>query len=307
MKRGGHRTDVAWVSCEAPPDADHDEELGLAALARAGLSVEKVAWDDPSSSPARYHTCILRSCWNYFEDPAAFAEWLRGAAASSILLNGLDVALWNLHKRYLISLEQAGVPIVATALVDRGEELALRELVTARGWAELVVKPAISAGSFATRRFSAQQIAQAQAFLDEHLAARDMMVQRFVPSVETVGERCFVWIAGELTHAIDKRPRFSGDEESVSEALPVGAAERELCEAVLRAAARAGSFDLADLLYARIDTVELDGQRVLGELELLEPSLFLLQAPAALERFVEAVAARVGAVARSGDDDGNCA
>ena len=45
-----------------------------------------------------------------------------------------------------------------------------------------------------------------------------------------------------------------------------------------------------DLLYARVDIMEdEDGTPRLSELELTEPSLFLCQSPAALNRFVAAI------------------
>jgi hypothetical protein len=92
-----------------------------------------------------------------------------------------------------------------------------------------------------------------------------------------------VWIDGEFTHAVRKTPRFAGGVEEVSEAIGMSPAERALGTAALAPFA-------ADLLYARVDVAPgLDGQPVVMELELIEPSLFLLQSPQALERLVAAV------------------
>ena len=98
--------------------------------------------------------------------------------------------------------------------------------------------------------------------------------------------------------AVRKTPRFAADVEVVSEALPIAAAERAVAERAL-AAALAGAGGGAgvaahDLLYARVDVArDARGQVVVMELELVEPSLFLLQSPPALERFVNAIAARL--------------
>ena len=287
-------TDLAWVTCLDPPDVDHDEEPSLRALAAAGLNVSKLAWDDPAAAPlSSFRLCVLRSCWNYYEDPAAFTSWLERADQASCLLNGPQVARWNLHKGYLAQLAGEGVPIVPTRIAERGQAFSVRDCLVQEAWGDIVVKPAVSAGSFATRRFAAGETVAAQAFLDQHLLERDMLVQCFVPSVEDVGERCLVWIDGAFTHAVDKRPRFAEDEESVSDALPVERSERELGEQILSVAARVGGFSLSALLYARVDTVLHEGRRVLGELELLEPSLFVVQAPAALERLVQALERRL--------------
>ena len=92
------------------------------------------------------------------------------------------------------------------------------------------------------------------------------------------------WIDGELTHAVIKQPRFVGSAESVSEAAPLSAEEFEI------AAAAISRFE-GRLLYARIDVVHAtDGKLLISELELMEPSLYLLQSPLALRRFVRAVA-----------------
>jgi hypothetical protein len=118
-------------------------------------------------------------------------------------------------------------------------------------------------------------------------AERDLLIQPYLPSVEGHGERALVWIDGEFTHAVRKSPRFADGAESVSEALPISSAERALGHAALR--------DVADqLLYARVDVaLGFDGTPVLMELELIEPSLFLLQNPRALQRLVEGIRRRL--------------
>jgi glutathione synthase/RimK-type ligase-like ATP-grasp enzyme len=131
-----------------------------------------------------------------------------------------------------------------------------------------------------------------RAEIDESLfrdlvAARHMMVQPYIESVEGHGERAVVWIDGEITHAIRKSPRFSGQEESVSDGLLVASDERELALAALATVS-------SRLLYGRVDIVRDErGVPLVMELELIEPSLFLKQSDRALERFVTAVVTRV--------------
>lgn len=87
----------------------------------------------------------------------------------------------------------------------------------------MVVKPAISAASLHTRRFQIDRdgdLDEGRRFLADLAAERDVMIQPYLPSVETEGERALIWIAGELTHAVRKSPRFSGEDEEVSEAVP---------------------------------------------------------------------------------------
>ena len=114
-----------------------------------------------------------------------------------------------------------------------------------------------------------------------------MLVQPYLTSVDGYGERALVWIDGEFTHAVRKSPRFAVDAEHVSEALPISDAERAVGTAAL-----AHIHDR--LLYARVDVVPgPTAAPLVMELELVEPSLFLLQSPPALERFVAGIRRRL--------------
>ena len=54
---------------------------------------------------------MIRSPWDYQDDPDAFLDVLAAIDASpAVLLNGLRTVRWNLRKTYLRELEAAGVP-----------------------------------------------------------------------------------------------------------------------------------------------------------------------------------------------------
>lgn len=273
---------VGIVTCVELPEADPDETLLLDALKARSLDARMLAWDDDSLKPGAFDLCVVRSAWNYHENPAHFAHWLGRAHEESRLLNPHSVMEWNLHKRYLAELESAGLPIIPSRFVDRGAPADLRAIMAEEGWDDVVIKPAISAGSANTRRFGAERVTEGDGFLKALSAVRDMMVQPYVRAVETGGERALVWIDGEPTHCIEKAPRFDDDEESVSDALPIGDDERAMLERAL------GLLDETPL-YARLDVIREDGRLLVSEFELLEPSLFLLQHPPALERLVGAI------------------
>jgi hypothetical protein len=104
-----------------------------------------------------------------------------------------------------------------------------------------------------------------------------------MPSVVQTGERALVWIDGEFTHQVVKRPRYHGEDEQVSEAMKPD-------EPDLHIAAKALACAKSDLLYARVDLIDGDqGEPLVSELELIEPSLFLLQHAPALDRLVTAI------------------
>lgn len=278
---------IAVATCRVLPEPDPDQDLLLEGLRAAGLEPELHAWDGADAGLAGFDACLLRSTWNYPEHPADFEAWLEGAGRSTRVFNPVELVRWNLHKRYLLELGSCGVPVVPTALVSRGSRRGLASLLEARGWDDVVIKPAVSAGSMRTRRFRPHQREEGEAFLAELSADADTLVQRYESSVEEGGERALVWIDGEFTHAVAKAPRFDTDDESVSEALPLEGPDRALAERLI--APLAGR-----LLYARVDVMDDErGLPRLSELELIEPSLFLLQNPAALDRLVSGLRRRL--------------
>jgi hypothetical protein len=229
---------------------------------------------------------LLRATWNYPERSAEFLTWLEQTAARTRLRHGPGVVRWNMHKGYLLDLEQRGVPVVPTELVRRGDTRCLAEIARARSWNSLVVKPAIGVGSRGTLRIAREGFDRDDVHLRILVDRGDALVQPYQASVAEYGERALVWIDGELTHAVRKSPRFFGDPERVSQAVPIAPDEAELAHAAIAAVAG----EHGALLYGRVDLVrdEAAMPRVM-EVELIEPSLFFLKSPPALERYVRAV------------------
>ncbi|MFT5422577.1 MAG: glutathione synthase/RimK-type ligase-like ATP-grasp enzyme [Phycisphaerales bacterium] len=283
---------VALLNCSPLPEPDPDEAPLLAALKAAGHEAQTVAWN--TSEPgelAPFDAVLPRATWDYYHDLELFLEWLRVAATHTTLLNPLAVVRANAYKGYLPDLAARGVATVPTRIVRRGAEggggagASVLSIARERGWSELVIKPTVGAGSFLALRTTAQDPA-AQAHLDAILAGRDAMVQPFVRSVATSGERSIVCFAGEPSHAVHKMPRFKGEDELVKAADLTPRLE-SFSRSVLEAAGVTG------LLYARVDCFEAeDGSPMLSELELIEPSLFFGLAPGSAERLVRALESR---------------
>ena len=279
--------DLRIATCRPLPEADADEELLLAALARRGIRARMAGWNDPAEDWSAAVPTLIRSTWDYIHDLPRFLAWAERVANVAPLWNPLWVLQQNVHKRYLVALAERGIPTVPTALVERAARTSIAELTRTRHWTRLMVKPAVGASSYGARRFEAHEHAAAQQHLDALLARGDVLVQPYLESVEGHGERALVWIDGELTHAVRKNPRFAAGHESVSAAIAIEADERELA---LRALAPYAQ----QILYARVDVARAaDGKPRVMELELVEPSLFLRQCPASSERLVAALLRRL--------------
>lgn len=281
--------DLRIATCRPLPEPDVDEDILLDALRAHGIAARTAAWNDPAEAWDERVPTVIRSTWDYIHHHLAFVAWVERAERAAPLWNPAHIVRGNLHKRYLLDLERSGVPIVPTVVLERGSRTTLVDLERERGWNDVVVKPAVGAGSFATERYTAEKFDDGEAHLRLQLAQRDVLVQPYERSVEGHGERALVWIDGAFTHAVRKTPRFSGNDESVSAAVAIEPAEKALAEKVLAPIAK-------ELLYARVDIAPgLDGRPCLMELELVEPSLFLRQHPPAVERLVDALVSKLGA------------
>jgi len=173
--------------------------------------------------------------------------------------------------------------------VPTGENVDLGAILATRGWDTAVLKPAVSADSFATLRAERHTPYAGQAHLERHLPGRDMLVQRYIPTVDDPGERCLVFIDGVYSHAVRKRSLFRGGRHAGPEGVPVEAAPEEIAT-VERILASTGH---ALPLYARVDLLRDEaGTPRLLELELVEPSLFFEAKPDAAISLVEALEKR---------------
>lgn len=266
------------ATCRQLPEPDPDEAPLAAALAAGGFSAALLGWDDPAVDWDAPIPTVLRSTWNYPLAPDAFVAWIDRASAAAPLVNPPDVVRGNLHKRYLRALAARGVPVVPTTLVERGQDLDLAAIDAP----SIVIKPEVGANSVGTQRFAPTDPA-ARAHLAALTAQGAALVQPYVASVDAYGERSLVWIDGELSHAVRKTPRFSGDDERVAGPFPIAGDERAVAEAALA--------PIADrILYGRVDLARDDaGRPLVMELELIEPSLYFAQQPGSAERYVAAL------------------
>lgn len=292
---------IALVTCAALPELDADERLLLDALVALGADVDAAVWDDPGVIWRGFDAAVIRSTWDYTEDVFAFREWAARAGLATRLLNSADVIAWNTDKRYLLDLADAGLAVVPTTFIAP-EDRAHTAVIPSEQHAEFVVKPAVSAGSRDTARYSVTaDLEAAGAHVDRLLAdGRVVMIQPYFESVDTIGETGMIFIDGEFSHAIRKGQMLhAGREGDTVEGLYVREQidPMDVTDAQLRLArevlAAIPVLDEAPL-YARVDLIpDASGQPLLLELELTEPSLFFAHEPQAAERMARAILARV--------------
>lgn len=292
---------IALVTYRRLPELDPDDRPLAAELRRRGHRVAATLWDDGAVDWSSFDVAVLRSTWDYFHRRDEFLAWAARVAAVTRLLNPLELVRWNSHKSYLVDLARRGAAVIPTEIARAGATLDVRARMAARGWTRAVLKPAVAADAYGTILVDDATMGAAQAHAAALLAERDVMLQPYFASVEDPGERCLVYIDGRFSHAVRKRSLFRGGRHAGPEGVPVEAEADERAEAarVLRLAGAEGA------LYARVDLArDEDGRPCLMELELAEPTLFFLCAPAAAERMVDALEARVSVPGHDGGGAG---
>jgi hypothetical protein len=281
---------IAFATCAALPDGWEDDHE-----AACRLSAEYCVWNDPDVDWAAFDRVVIRSTWDYSRHVEEFVAWAERVGPER-LRNPPALVAFNVDKRYLGRLACRSVP---TTFLEPGDPPAALA-------GEVVVKPNVSAGARTTGRFGPRSHSDARALIERiHGSGRVALVQPYMSSVEEQGETALVFIGGELSHVLRKRPVLARDEVA-----PTTSDELEVAVAMLREdLVRSSSCSEAELvfarqvlaevvsgfgvpLYARVDLVsDPDGRPLLLELEAVEPNLYLREAPGATERLVACVLA----------------
>lgn len=259
-----------------------DDVLLAQALDDLGVQVEIVPWEREEYHWERPDIVVIRSTWNAHLNPHDYLSWAQRVETTSVLCNPLPVICWNLEKgSYFAQLESKGVPVLPFLHIPQSQRVNLAHLLDEKGWMKAVLKPSISANSYATllvEREKRESLALGQKHLEYYLDERDMLVQPYLASIETSGETNHVFIDGVWSHAFTKVPfrvrtanaPAPSEEKSVLHPTP---AEMELATQVVAAAEQLLGIPL---LFARVDIVcGNDGKPRLLELEINEPMLHL--------------------------------
>lgn len=258
------------------------------AIRAAGMDFTVIDWEAPLETFAGIDLVLLGTAWNYADQAEAFLDKLDALAAQGIAVcNPPDVVRWNITKTYLRELEERGAAMIPTLW---------RETVTYKGVAEalevfetdrVVAKRQIGAGA------EGQELIRRSSLPDRDWSfGAPAMLQPFLPAIAEEGELSFIFIDGELSHALRKSAArgdyriqsLYGGTESLHEASPEeAAAARVIIDAL--------PFDPP--LYARIDMLRSGDELLLMEAELIEPYLYPEQGPELGERLARAVAKRL--------------
>lgn len=263
---------------------DHMMKLLTKGFAEAGGSIEAISWDDAGTDWSSYDAAIIGTTWDYWDRLEEFLAALSSIASQTQLHNPVETVRWNIHKTYLRDLETRGARLIPTLWVDQMTEESARQAFDQLGADDLVFKRQIGAGAF-----------------DQHRLRRGepippmphrMMVQPFLPMIEQEGEFSFIFIDGELSHALIKRAakgdyRIQSLYGGTETAIEPQSSDAQDAHAIME------TLDEVPL-YARVDMLRgEDGRLLLMELEMIEPYLYPEQGPDLGHKLAKAVRARL--------------
>lgn len=282
-----HRLAIATSAAE--PDIHADDKHLVTSLRGLGVETTACIWNDPAVDWAAFDAVLIRSIWDYFKHYASFKRWLGQLSVPTI--NNKELLLWNSDKRYLIELENYGVPIIPTQIASASQLQSTLATMPAR---EVVIKPTISGTAWHTVRGIAGE-AEFNQIVARLPLEFDYLVQPYLPEVASHGEWSLLFFDGEYSHTVIKRPkagdyRVQSDYGGIAQAAEPDAALIASAAHVLEAAAAIGH---ADVAYARIDGIISQGRFLLMELEMIEPFLHLGHRPDVSEHFAANVFKRL--------------
>lgn len=265
-----------------------EDDLLRSALQKRGLRVQRVAWNDPHFDWRSTRAAVFRATWDYTHRYDEFVRWLENVRTKTTLINSFATVRWNLDKHYLRDLSEKGIAVPATVYVERGEATTVQEIIRNHHFRECIIKPAVSGGARHTYKVDEMTAAAHEEMFRLLTANEAMMVQPFLHSVTTIGEKTLVMIGGSFSHAVLKRTKegdFRVQDDhggTVHEYAPTGE-EIAFAERVI------ASCDPVPF-YGRIDMLmENDGKMVVSELELIEPELWFRFHPPAADFLAEKI------------------
>lgn len=254
---------IAIATCRDWPLPVAGVRVVMEALEADGHSVIVLPWQDGVEVFADADLILPLAIWDYAKHPQAFRDWVAEVSeAGGCFANCPKLMVWNMEKSYLLDLQQRGVNVPKTILIDKAEQV--QPALDEQNWQRAVIKPAIGQSGHGVR------MVEGAADLGD--LDKLHILQDWIPEIKQ-GELSMTFLNGDFSHAVTRMPAEDDWRANGQYGVTVTPADAP------EAAIEAGKACLADLstlpFYARVDGLMMsDGEFLLTELELIEPALF---------------------------------
>ena len=237
------------------------------ALQNQGAQCDVTPWDSNNIPWESYNAVLCRSPFDYPQQSKRFKDWVKTLQSRGAnLYNKPDMLLWNMNKNYIFDLQKKGIPIPDSVFIPKKSQQekvpVLSDIMRQRGWRSACVKPVI--GNRSQNVLEVHDPSASQAKFEKLARAKDTIVQEYVNGYKN-GETCLLFFNGKYSHTIKKPALAVPTFEYVNPKKD----ELDLAMHVM------SLLDEAPLI-GRVDLVRREGGGlVLGELELLDPLMYL--------------------------------
>lgn len=279
----------AFLSMDSLEDYVSYDHLAMDALRQLGWRAEEVSWRKKDVDWNQYDIVLIRTPWDYQQEPEAFLTVLEAIENSTARLeNSLELVKWNLNKQYLRELEEKGAMIVPTLWDQAFTVENFSQWASVFSASELIVKPLVSANADHTYRLPPESADAQLVKLIPIFASRPFMVQPFMPAVISEGEFSVFFFGENYSHTILKTPKPADFRVQEEHGGTIKAVEPE--PQLLDTARQILKLISPKPLYSRIDLVRTEkNQFALMEVELIEPSLYFSYSEPSAALFADTV------------------
>ncbi|EPM5706601.1 hypothetical protein ACTNHS_001586 [Campylobacter upsaliensis] len=266
------------ATCKAYKEGNEALKKLKAKLENLHYQCELKAWQEIRVRHLAQNTLILPlAVWDYSLEYANFLHFLNELERAKIsILNPSEILKMNADKSYLKILEEANLPIIDSIIFKQNEEFDLSLIP----FEKAVIKPLVGQSGYKVR-FLEQKIPTKEEF------PHGALIQPFIESVEELGEFCFIFFGGKFNYAIHRQTQkdWRANSNYGVKIAPLKNPSKAHIDLALKALKALKS---SNLLYARVDLLpQKNGNVLINEVELIEPSLYFDFRENALEIFIK--------------------
>lgn len=266
------------ATCKAYKEGNEALKKLKAKLENLHYQCELKAWQEIRVRHLAQNTLILPlAVWDYSLEYVNFLHFLNELERAKIsILNPSEILKMNADKSYLKILEEANLPIIDSIIFKQNEEFNLSLIP----FQKAVIKPLVGQSGYKVR-FLEQKIPTKEEF------PHGALIQPFIESVEELGEFCFIFFGGKFNYAIHRQTQkdWRANSNYGVKIAPLKNPSKAHIDLALKALKALKS---SNLLYARVDLLpQKNGNVLINEVELIEPSLYFDFHENALEIFIK--------------------
>jgi len=265
------------------------DHLLIGPMKENGWDVSFIPWDKLNQNWNNFDLVIVRSTWNYQNHLDEFLNVLRMIDQSkALLLNPLPLIEWNVNKTYLKDLKKDGIPIIPSLFFDDFDIDEVRNSFNTFDSEKVIIKPTVGANADKIMIINKSDNMDTLKKTKDIYKYRSFILQPFINSIKKDGEVSLIFFNKDFSHALSKVPKkgdFRVQEEhggTLKLLKNLDEQKINLCKEIL-------SLLPYDFFYSRIDLVVDEGNPLLMEIEVIEPSLYFNLEPKSANLFAKKV------------------